>query len=357
MRKLDDDAFAEELEAWVSNGYSYGHPPIRVMQTPFSLQLIGMKDLPIYIDPSKLSKIMLVDHPEITLEVLKQLPQSLRNPMMIFRSKTQSDRIVASLSLKDTSGIEILVPFVLDQPKAWEQANVITSIYAKEDHGHPRYKWYIDCINAGLLLYAHREKAAQFLTSAGVQFPMEEQTNGFLTYRIKDENDLVKYKKEKERLISSMQGSDEELWREKDYHEQLSEIRGRIEELGRETQSQFPEEFVRCLSVSEEFFAALDDLRDEAATQSHDIGDQMLTASHTAAEEMYYSIKLAPTKVRAHLDRCAHDAVRDVLSAVADSFAYHTMAVEHRRAEILKAEDHTKDAVQETKEQREEKTR
>ena len=160
MRKLDDDAFAEELEAWVSNGYSYGHPPIRVMQTPFSLQLIGMKDLPIYIDPSKLSKIMLVDHPEITLEVLKQLPQSLRNPMMIFRSKTQSDRIVASLSLKDTSGIEILVPFVLDQPKAWEQANVITSIYAKEDHGHPRYKWYIDCINAGLLLYAHREKAA-----------------------------------------------------------------------------------------------------------------------------------------------------------------------------------------------------
>ena len=38
-------------------------------------------------------------------------------------------------------------------------------------------------------------------------------------------------------------------------------------------------------------------------------------------------------------------------------FVYHTMAVEHRHAEILKAENHTKDAVQETKEQREEKTR
>ena len=88
-----------------------------------------------------------------------------------------------------------------------------------------------------------------------------------------------------------------------------------------------------------------------------DIGDEMLAASNTVAEEAYYSIKLAPTKVRTHLDRCAHDAVRDVLSAVADSFVYHTMAVEHRRAELLKAEDHTKDAVQETKEQREEKTR
>ena len=340
MKKLDDDAFAKDLEAWANNGYSYGHPPIRVMQTPFSLQLIGMKDLPIYIDPSKLSKIMLVDHPEITLEVLKQLPQALRDPMMILKSKTHSERIVASLSLKDTSGVEIIVPFALDKPKAWKQANVITSIYAKEKNGRPRYSWYIDCINAGLLLYAHREKAAQFLTSAGVQFPMEEQTNGFLTYRIKDENDLVKYKKEKERLISSMQG-----------------IRERIEELGRETQPQFPEEFARCLSASEEFFAALDDLRGEPTTQSHDIGDEMLAASNTVAEEAYYSIKLAPTKVRTHLDRCAHDAVRDVLSAVADSFVYHTMAVEHRRAEILKAENHTKDAVQETKEQREEKTR
>lgn len=156
---------------------------------------------------------------------------------------------------------------------------------------------------------------------------------------------------------TSVRGYDAAIQGEPDYREQLFGIRERIEELGRETQSQFPEEFVRCLSASEEFFAALDDLRDEAATQSHDIGDQILAASHTAAEEMYYSIKLAPTKVRAHLDRCAHDAVRDVLSAVADSFAYHTMAVEHRRAEILKAEDHTKYAVQETKEQREEKTR
>ena len=117
--------------------------------------------------------------------------------MMILKSKTHSERIVASLSLKDTSGVEIIVPFALDKPKAWKQANVITSIYAKEKNGRPRYSWYIDCIKKKLLLYAHREKAAQFLTSAGVQFPMEEQTNGFLTYRIKDENDLVKYKKEK----------------------------------------------------------------------------------------------------------------------------------------------------------------
>ena len=53
-------------------------------------------------------------------------------------------------------------------------------------------------IEDGFLLYANREKAAQFLLSAGVQFPMEEQTNSFLTYKIKDEKDLVKFKQEKE---------------------------------------------------------------------------------------------------------------------------------------------------------------
>ena len=65
MKKLDDDAFAKDLEAWANNGYSYGHPPIRVMQTPYSLQLIAMKDLPIYIDPSKLREDIRRNHPEI----------------------------------------------------------------------------------------------------------------------------------------------------------------------------------------------------------------------------------------------------------------------------------------------------
>ena len=41
----------------------------------------------------------------------------------------------------------------------------------------------------------HKEKAALFLTSAGVQFSMEEQTNSFLSYKIAEEEEFVNTKK------------------------------------------------------------------------------------------------------------------------------------------------------------------
>ena len=41
----------------------------------------------------------------------------------------------------------------------------------------------------------HKEKAALFLTSAGVQFSMEEQTNSFLSYKIAEEKEFINTKK------------------------------------------------------------------------------------------------------------------------------------------------------------------
>ena len=457
MKKLQEGtSFSQEIDAWVDDGYSYSHPPIHVMQTPLSLQLVGVKPLPVYVDPSKLRKTMLTNHPEITPEILKQLPEALRDPMMIFRSKTQPDRIVVALSLKDSQGVEILVPFALDKPKVWEQANIITAIYGKDDrHGRPRYSWYKDNIKDGFLLYANREKAAQFLLSAGVQFPMEEQTNSFLTYNIKDEKDLVKFKQEKEEeknvdnsikvpkeavktdadvyhqeifdsltvaeeslddnaikelrgiaddLHTSMKnveeaeqncGADQETWdgyaprheniirtieqagdaksegksdeecsralhdaqesmregaaymqercelilqREKEYQEQIEGLRRRIEELERERElkAQSPEELARCLAVSTEFLAAIDAMRKEAKNQPRIIASEMFAASRESVKEAYYSVKLAPTKVKSYLKQKAHKAIDGVLHSVAGVFDKGITALTQRRDEILK---------------------
>ena len=398
---------------------------------------------------------MLTNHPEITPEILKQLPEALRDPMMIFRSKTQPDRIVVALSLKDSQGVEILVPFALDKPKVWEQANIITAIYGKDDrHGRPRYSWYKDNIKDGFLLYANREKAAQFLLSAGVQFPMEEQTNSFLTYNIKDEKDLVKFKQEKEEeknvddsikvpadaektdadvyhqeisdsltvaeeslednaakelrsiaddLHTSMKnveeaeqncGADQETWdgyvprheniirtieragdaksegksdeecskaiheaqesmregtaymqercelilqREKEYQEQIEGLRRRIEELERERElkAQSPEELARCLAVSTEFLAAIDAMRKEAKSQPRIVASEMFAASREAVKDAYYSVKLAPTKVKNYLKQKAHKAIDGVLHSVAGIFDKGIAALEQRRAGIL----------------------
>lgn len=467
MNELQEDtSFSQEIDAWVDGGYSYNHPPIHVMQTPLSLQLVGVKPLPVYVDPSKLRKTMLTNHPEITPEILKQLPEALRDPMMIFRSKTQPDRIVVALSLKDSQGVEILVPFALDKPKVWEQANIITAIYGKDDrHGRPRYSWYKDNIKDGFLLYANREKAAQFLLSAGVQFPMEEQTNSFLTYNIKDEKDLVKFKQEKEEeknvdnsikvpkeavktdadvyhqeifdsltvaeeslddnaikelrgiaddLHTSMKnveeaeqncGADQETWdgyaprheniirtieqagdaksegksdeecskvlldaqesmregaaymqercelilqREKEYQEQIEGLRRRIEELERERElkAQSPEELARCLAVSTEFLAAIDAMRKEAKNQPRIIASEMFAASRESVKEAYYSVKLAPTKVKSYLKQKAHKAIDGVLHSVAGVFDKGITALTQRRDEILKKSHEVQSATE-----------
>ena len=467
MKKLQEGtSFSQEIDAWVDDGYSYSHPPIHVMQTPLSLQLVGVKPLPVYVDPSKLRKTMLTNHPEITPEILKQLPEALRDPMMIFRSKTQPDRIVVALSLKDSQGVEILVPFALDKPKVWEQANIITAIYGKDDrHGRPRYSWYKDNIKDGFLLYANREKAAQFLLSAGVQFPMEEQTNSFLTYNIKDEKDLVKFKQEKEEeknvdnsikvpkeavktdadvyhqeifdsltvaeeslddnaikelrgiaddLHTSMKnveeaeqncGADQETWdgyaprheniirtieqagdaksegksdeecskvlldaqesmregaaymqercelilqREKEYQEQIEGLRRRIEELERERElkAQSPEELARCLAVSTEFLAAIDAMRKEAKNQPRIIASEMFAASRESVKEAYYSVKLAPTKVKSYLKQKAHKAIDGVLHSVAGVFDKGITALTQRRDEILKKSHEVQSATE-----------
>lgn len=496
MKELQEDtSFSQEIDAWVDGGYSYNHPPIHVMQTPLSLQLVGVKPLSVYVDPSKLRKTMLTNHPEITPEILKQLPEALRDPMMIFRSKTQPDRIVVALSLKDSQGVEILVPFALDKPKVWEQANIITAIYGKDDrHGRPRYSWYKDSIKDGFLLYANREKAAQFLLSAGVQFPMEEQTNSFLTYNIKDEKDLVKFKQEKEEekkmadynmlsedaipnmeaeeslgdnelsasemeeyhawleeeqrnadlyhqeisdsltvaeeslednaakelrsiaddLHTSMKnveeaeqncGADQETWdgyaprheniirtieqagdvksegksdeecsralldaqesmregtaymqercelilqREKEYQEQIEGLRRRIEELEREREVkvQSPEELARCLAVSTEFLAAIDAMRKEAKSQPRIVASEMFAASRESVKEAYYSVKLAPTKVKSYLKQKVHKAIDGVLHSVAGVFDKGIAALQQRRDEILKKSHEVQSATE-----------
>ena len=467
MKELQEDtSFSQEIDAWVDGGYSYNHPPIHVMQTPLSLQLVGVKPLPVYVDPSKLRKTILTDHPEITPEILKQLPEALRDPMMIFRSKTRPDRIVVALSLKDAQGVEILVPFALDKPKVWEQANIITAIYGKDDHhGRPRYSWYKDNIKDGFLLYANREKAAQFLLSAGVQFPMEEQTNSFLTYNIKDEKDLVKFKQEKEEeknvdnsikvpkeavktdadvyhqeisdsltmaeeslddnaikelrgiaddLHTSMKnveeaeqncGADQETWdgyaprheniirtieqagdaksegksdeecskvlldaqesmregaaymqercelilqREKEYQEQIEGLRQRIEELERERElkAQSPEELARCIVVSTEFLAAIDAMRKEAKNQPRIVASEMFAASRESVKEAYYSVKLAPTKVKSYLKQKAHKAIDGVLHSVAGVFDKGITALTQRRDEILKKSHEVQSATE-----------
>ena len=127
------------------------------------------------------------------------------------------------------------------------------------------------------------------------------------------------------------------LQREKEYQEQIEGLRRRIEELERERElkAQSPEELARCLAVSMEFLAAIDAMRKEAKSQPRIVASEMFTASREAVKDAYYSVKLAPTKVKNYLKQKAHKAIDGVLHSVAGIFDKGIAALEQRRAGIL----------------------
>ena len=182
---------------------------LKVMNTPLVLQLLGARDIPLNIDKSKLTQILQKHSKQngqgMTINILKQLPSALANPLMIFTSATRPGRLVVALELKDEMGVNVVVPIQLDVKKQYCDVNIITSAYGRsDDNGKIDHGWFKTNVEQGRLEYVNREnaykalgmtkqKAHSFLQSAGVQFPLEtKKTKGFSSLRILDESDLVK---------------------------------------------------------------------------------------------------------------------------------------------------------------------
>ena len=197
----DEKVFSKQLAEWSREKESH-QQPIHVMQTPLVLQLIGIKPLPIYIAPSTLGHIQ-EKHADVSQEILQQIPRALANPVMVFSSATVQNRVVVALDLKSAQGIDIVVPLALDIVRGRSSIHMITSVYGRgAGRGADRttdYRWYINNIFNGHTLYVDKEKTKTFYQSARLLLPMEgKRFVGLFGSSIKTEEDLVKFKREKE---------------------------------------------------------------------------------------------------------------------------------------------------------------
>ena len=186
---------------------------ITMMHTPLSLQMLGAKSLPLVIKTSKIKKI-LKTHPEMTLDVFKQIPKALTNPIMILDSATVKGRLVVALELTGTNGVNVVVPCELNTEKERIDVNLINSAYTKhknekrnpDNFDKLMTSWfrneiekgnlrYVDKTRADMLLQLGQQKTTAFLQSAGLYLPLECKKNGSSSkITILDETDLVKYK-------------------------------------------------------------------------------------------------------------------------------------------------------------------
>lgn len=175
-----DANFGKNVDDWVENtpegmlSTSPGY--FRVGTTSEALQSIGARTNNIYMRKSKIG-IIFEDHPEVTVDVIKKVPDILENPVLIMKSLTRPDSIVLLGEEKAENGNNLMVALELTpKPGGRTEAefSLVTSAYGRDDEN------LRNLINNSELLYldTNKNRANSWLMQLRVQFPSRQPPYG-----------------------------------------------------------------------------------------------------------------------------------------------------------------------------------
>lgn len=175
-----DANFGKNVDDWVKNtpegmlSTSPGY--FRVGTTSEALQSIGARTDNIYMRKSKIG-IIFEDHPEVTVDVIKKVPDILENPVLIIKSLTRPDSIVLLGEEKAENGNSLMVALELTpKPGGRTEAefSLVTSAYGRDDEN------LRNLINNSELLYldTNKNRANSWLMQLRVQFPSRQPPYG-----------------------------------------------------------------------------------------------------------------------------------------------------------------------------------
>jgi len=125
------------------------------------LQSAGLPNLPIELSANRLfNKSKQGDHP-FDLSSIKNLPNAIQSPIMVFDSKTKADSKVILTELQEDGSNFVAVMRVRISDDGLDiDVNSIRSLYTKD-----RVGGIADWITDGLLLYVDKKKAANFINT------------------------------------------------------------------------------------------------------------------------------------------------------------------------------------------------
>lgn len=172
--KDEDKAFSESLDKYLSNTEKTTKPLI-VGSTPISLAVSGANpDLNVVIAPRTIAKCMAEADEKyhghgLSADIMKQLPEQLRNPAMIFKGN-KDNSLVAITELKDKENREIMISVKLNEVSGRQEVNRISSAYGRNN----MINFLKAQMEQGNLIACNKEKANEMLQSAGLQLPLEE---------------------------------------------------------------------------------------------------------------------------------------------------------------------------------------
>lgn len=198
--QIETKQFVKQLDEW-EQGKLKSHEVITVCSTPEVLQKLGAEPLPMVITQRTLAKVVFPKNQGpgkhgshgLPLELVKQIPQQLYNPIMVFDSKENAKheniknnwKSLVALTELQYQGESIVVAVHLSKQEQWHIINNIASI-----HSRPNSQIINWIEKDKLLRYINNEKAQQWCRSRGLQLPKETH-EGSSNTNILTEKDIV----------------------------------------------------------------------------------------------------------------------------------------------------------------------
>lgn len=179
QNQIESKEFERRMESCLNNRGEVTEP-IPIGKTPNALVISGADGkLNVIINPSTIKKCMSDSAARyhghgLTADIMKRLPDELRNPVMIFKGAHQNS-LVAVTALKDKKKDVIIVAVDLNVRSVWCDVNRVTSAYGKKNVCNYIKKQF----ETGNLVAVNVEKANEMLHSLGLQLPQE---NTFISF-------------------------------------------------------------------------------------------------------------------------------------------------------------------------------
>lgn len=176
-----DKYFEKKYDSWDKKSGGFA---IRVGTTSSILQSLGVDNKTIYWDSTKIKKIR-IKHPEMTDNIIKQVPNILENPIIVMESNTVKGRLTLFGNVYDSKNNPVLVALELNpNNKGGKNLNVIkiASAYGKDVNLQ-------GFINKSTILYvdSNKERTHNWLTVNRLKLPLPSTKYGFLK-NIKSQN-------------------------------------------------------------------------------------------------------------------------------------------------------------------------
>lgn len=161
--------------------------PITVGDTPAVLQALGVPQHPIVISRDVVRKATNGVKHNVPLDVVRQLPEILADPVMVFDSATIVGGKVIVTEATDQDHRPVVIALHLSVKGKHHTVNQVASLHGRPD------EQILNWIRQGLLRYRHTQKSPAWFQYRGLQLPKEGTAQGLIAGKtIVTDADLVK---------------------------------------------------------------------------------------------------------------------------------------------------------------------